>query len=140
VPAIAISAWIPERTVVTSQYRHTSIIATLRSRWSLGDPLTARDTVAADIAPLLTLEAPRDPQDWPEVVARPVPPYSGVIPAPEAAVGGLCKSALHACVEFAAHRGKPTPQLSQDEDLSRADALALLDDLSGDAFVRLRGD
>jgi len=140
VPAIAISPWIPERTVVTSQYRHTSVIATLRRRWGLGDPLTARDTVAADLAPLLSLEQPRDPADWPQVVARPVPPYSGVIPAPDAAVGGLCRYALHACVAFAAHRGKPSQQLSSDENLSRAAALALLDDLAGDAFVGLRGD
>jgi len=140
VPAIAISPWIPEGTVVTSQYRHTSVIATLRGRWGLGDPLTARDTVAADLDPLLSLAEPRDPADWPQVVARPVPPYGGVIPAPDAAAGGLCRSALHACVAFAAHRGKASPQLSADENLSRADALALLDDLAGDAFVGLRGD
>ncbi len=140
VPAIAVSPWVAERTVVTSQYRHTSIIATLRKRWALGDPLTARDTVAPDIAPLLSLDVPRDPQDWPAVVAGPVPPYRGVIPAADAAVGGLCHNALHACIAFASHRGKPSPQLSQDEDLSRADALALLDDLAGDAFLRLRGD
>lgn len=49
VPAIAISPWIPEQTVVTSEYRHTSVIRTLRERWSLGTPLTARDAVARDI-------------------------------------------------------------------------------------------
>jgi phospholipase C len=139
VPAIAVSPWIPPQTVISSQYRHTSVIATLRKRWSLGDPLTARDTVAADIAPVLSLATPRDPQDWPEVLAQPVPAYSRELPAPDAAATGLCKSALHACVAFAAHRGKSSPQLSQDEDLSRANALALLDDLAGDAFVRLRG-
>jgi phospholipase C len=96
--------------------------------------------VAADIAPVLSLEAPRDPQDWPDVVPRPVPPYTGVIPAPDAAVGGLCHSALHACLALAAHRGKASPQLSQDEDLSRANALALIDDLGVDAFARLRGN
>ena len=45
VPAIAISAWIPERVVVTSEYRNTSVLRTLRERWRLGDPLTARDAV-----------------------------------------------------------------------------------------------
>jgi phospholipase C len=139
VPAIAISPWIPERTVVTSHYRHTSVISTLRSRWRLGDPLTARDTVAADIAPVLSLDVPRDPQNWPAVVPRPVPPYTGVIPAPDAAARGLCGAALHACVALAAHRGKSSPQLSAAEDMSRAAALALLDDLAGDAFAGLRG-
>ena len=138
VPAIAISPWIPERTVVTSQYRHTSVISTLRSRWRLGDPLTARDTVAPDISPILSLEDPRDPHDWPEVMPRPVPPYRGVIPAPDAAVRGLCGAALHACIALAVHRGRASPQLSAAEDLSRAQALALLDDLAGNAFAGLR--
>jgi phospholipase C len=43
VPAIAISPWIAERTVVNDEYRHTSVIRTLRERWSLGAPFTARD-------------------------------------------------------------------------------------------------
>ena len=54
VPAIAISAWIPERSIVTDEYRHTSLIRTMRERWSLGGPLTARDAIARDIGPLLS--------------------------------------------------------------------------------------
>jgi len=42
VPAIAISAWIPPRSVVTAEYRNTSVLRTLRGRWNLGPPLTAR--------------------------------------------------------------------------------------------------
>jgi len=145
VPAMLISAWTPERTVVTSQYRHTSVISTLRRRWQLGDPLTARDAVAADLEPLLSLSVPRDPQEWPEVVPRPVPPYRGVIPAPDAAVRGIGRAALHACIALAEHRGRTGPGgrgsvLSQDEDISRADAVALLSDLAGDVFTGLRGD
>jgi phospholipase C len=49
VPAIAISAWIPQRTVVSDEYRHTSLIRTMRERWDLGGPLTARDAVAPDM-------------------------------------------------------------------------------------------
>jgi len=75
VPAIAISPWIPERTVINDQYRHTSLIATLRERWSLGAPFTARDAIAPSLAPVLSLDTPRPPEDWPEVTAQPVPPY-----------------------------------------------------------------
>jgi len=138
VPTLAVSAWIPERTVITAEYRSTSVITTLRQRWQLGDPLTGRDAVAADIAPVLSLASPRDPQDWPDVTPRPVPPYEGVIPAPDAAMHGLCKAAFHACVALAAHRGKASPTLTTDENLSRAEGIALLNDLAGDAFVRLR--
>ena len=73
VPAIAISAWIDKGTVVTGEFRHTSVIRTLRERWSLGGPLTQRDAVAADIAPLLTRTTPRPPGDWPSVVPRQLP-------------------------------------------------------------------
>jgi len=139
VPAFAISAWIPERTVVTSEYRHTSVIATLRKRWQLGDPLTARDAGAADLASVLTRETPRDPQDWPQAVPRLVPPYAGRIPAPEVALRGLGRAGLAACLALVEHLGKPSPQLTSDEDISRADAVALLADLAGDVFVRLPG-
>jgi phospholipase C len=137
---MAISPWIPERTVVTGEYRNTSVIATLRQRWNLGPPLTKRDAAAADLSPVFSLDVPRDPDGWPEVMPRPVPPYTGLVPAPEAALRGLSKAVFHAgCVALAAHFGKPSPGLTQDEDVTRANGVALLDDLAGDAFVRLRG-
>jgi len=34
--------------------------------------------------------------------------------------------------------GKPSPGLTQDENLTRANGVALLNDLAEDAFVRLR--
>lgn len=137
IPAVAVSPWIPARTVVTSEHRNTSVIATLRRRWQLGPPLTERDGAAADLWPVLSLDTPRDPDGWPEVSPRPVPAYTGLIPAPDAALRGLCKAAFHACAALAVHYGRASPGLSQDEDLTRADGLALLSDLAGDMFVRL---
>ena len=84
VPAIAISAWIPERTVVNAEYRHTSVIRTMRERWQLGAPLTARDAAARDISPVLSLDSPRPPEDWPEVFPRPVPPFDPAQISPDA--------------------------------------------------------
>ena len=138
VPAVAISPWIPHRTVVTAEYRNTSVIATLRARWQLGEPLTQRDAVAADLAPVLSLAEARDPDSWPDVSAPVVPPYTGKIPAPGAALRGLGKAALHACIALAEHRGKSSPALTGDEDVCRADGVALLSEFSGDVFVRLR--
>ena len=51
------------------------MIRTLRERWNLGAPLTARDADAADIAPVLTLDEPRAPEDWPDVTPQPVPEF-----------------------------------------------------------------
>jgi len=77
VPTVAVSAYIDPQTVITSRYRNTSLIATLRARWKLGPPLTARDATARSITPVLTRAAPRPPEDWPEVTpqlaATPVP-------------------------------------------------------------------
>ncbi|HSR83920.1 MAG TPA: alkaline phosphatase family protein [Streptosporangiaceae bacterium] len=137
VPAIAISAWIPDQTVVTGQHRATSVIATLRQRWQLGAPLTARDAIAADLAPVLSLESPRDPAEWPSVIPRPVPPFTAQVPAPEAALKGLGRALLHACIALAERRGASSPALAQDATISRADAVELIIDLAGDAFTRL---
>ena len=47
------------RTVVTEEYRHTSMIATLRKVWDLGDkPLTRRDGSARTFDALFTLPSP----------------------------------------------------------------------------------
>lgn len=72
VPMIAISAWVDPRTVVTDEFRSTSVIRTLRERWSLGAPLTGRDAVARDVAPVLARSSPRPPESWPNVGAKPV--------------------------------------------------------------------
>ena len=74
IPTLAVSAYLDPHTVVNAEYRNTSVIRTLRERFSLGPPLTGRDAVAADIAPLLTRTTPRAQEDWPEVTARQVPP------------------------------------------------------------------
>ena len=76
---LAISAYIDPRPVVAGEYRNTSLIRTLRERFSLGPPLTRRDAVAADIAPILTRNTPRAQEDWPEVTAREVPPLPGTL-------------------------------------------------------------
>lgn len=72
IPTIAVSAWVDAKTVVNEEYRSTSVIRTLRERWALGGPLTQRDAVAADLAPILSRTTPRAPEDWPVVSPRPL--------------------------------------------------------------------
>jgi phospholipase C len=86
---------------------------------------------------VFSLDTPRDPDGWPEVSPRPVPPYTGQILAPDAAMRGLGKAAFHACAALATHFGKSSPALTQDEDLTRANGAALMNELAGDVFVRL---
>jgi len=73
VPAVIVSPWVPEGTVSTEEYRHTSLLATLREVWDLGEPFTDRDAAARSFAEVLSLEVPRSPGTWPDVHPLPVP-------------------------------------------------------------------
>jgi phospholipase C len=75
VPAILVSPWVAEGEVFNQEHRHTSLIATLREQWALGDPLTARDAAARTFSHAFTLDTPRDPGTWPVADPRPVPGY-----------------------------------------------------------------
>jgi phospholipase C len=137
VPAIAISAWIPERTVVSDEYRNTSVLATMRERWSLGVPLTSRDATAQDIAPVLSLRRPRPPEDWPEVVARPVPAFDPARVPPGAPMRPLSRAALDAVLALARELGQNVPEVKQDEEISAAHGIAIVGDVFGHMFPRL---
>jgi phospholipase C len=75
VPAIVISPWVAGGEVFDQEHRHTSLIATLREQWKLGEPLTGRDAAARTFSHAFTLDTPRDPSTWPTVEPRPVPQY-----------------------------------------------------------------
>ena len=115
VPAVMISPWIPEKTVFTKEFRHTSMIASLRKAWNLGKPFTARDANARTLESCFTLTTPRDPSTWPTPVARPVPEYK----APELnnlppAYSGLAKAMIPGVVKFSHAEGYPTPSMPKD--------------------------
>jgi phospholipase C len=76
VPAILVSPWVAEGAVFNQEHRHTSLLATLRERWNLGDPFTARDGAARTFTHAFTLDKPRDPKSWPVPTPRPVPPFT----------------------------------------------------------------
>ncbi len=76
VPAIMVSPWVPEGSVFNDEYRHTSLIATLRKQWGLGAPLSQRDAAARTFDDVFTLETPRDPGSWADLAARPVPAWT----------------------------------------------------------------
>jgi phospholipase C len=127
VPAIAISAWVPERTVIDGEYRNTSVLQTVRRRWELGPPLTARDAAAPDIVPVLSLDRPRPPEEWPDVVPQPVPAFQPQLLPRDAKLAALPRAALFAV-------------LASDEDVLRVDGLAIITEIFGDMFPHLHGE
>ena len=64
VPAVIVSPWIKPRTILrqpaTSPYPfdHTSILATLRKRFALGEKFSEREAVAPDLSSVLNLNQP----------------------------------------------------------------------------------
>ena len=138
VPAIAISAWIPEQTVVTDEYRHTSLIQTMRERWSLGDSLTARDAIARDISPILSLNQPRSPDQWPDAVPRPVPKIDAALLPPDRPLSVLGRGLLHAVLEFEKHLGAHVPTIPADAKLTGAQATDMLRSGAFELFPGLR--
>lgn len=105
-PAIIVSPWIDEGMVINDEYRHTSMIATLRKVWNLGDAFTERDA-AAPFDHLLDRETPRDPSSWPDVEPRPVPEYHMDMELMNKAVGSLGKAISAGTLEHA-KKARPT--------------------------------
>jgi phospholipase C len=138
VPAVAISAWVPERTVASDEYRHTSVMRTLRERWSLGPALTGRDATARDIAPVLSLAAPRTPDQWPEVTARPVPEFHVSLVPNASPMSTLQKGALFTLMAMGQKLGHSLPEVKQDAEIKGAEAIEMIAELFGHLFPGLR--
>ena len=75
VPGVIVSPWVDEGIVISEEYRHTSLLATLRKVWDIGDPFTDRDAAARSFEHVLSREIPRDPATWPEMHPTPLPDW-----------------------------------------------------------------
>ena len=136
VPAVLVSPWVESGSVYTDEFRHSSLLATLRAVWDLGAPFSGRDAAARTFHHLLDRDAPRDPEAWPEVTPRPVPPYQP--PRLEAcrALGTLGRHLCRGLVDHARHlTGEDAPQV--DPDLSPELAIDLAVRLGARLFPRL---
>lgn len=138
IPTLAISAWIPERTVVTEEYRATSLISTMRERWSLGKPLTDRDATARSLSPIFTLDKPRAQEDWPDVVARPVEPMPESLMPLDAPINALGKALLGGVLALGKGMGIAVPDPSPDAVITGAEAITMGQEVLGDLFPAMR--
>ena len=116
-----------EREHLGGQYHQCDLAGLLRS-------------AALDLSPVLSLETPRDPDDWPEATPRPVPAFSPAWVPLEARLKGLCKAACFPVLALAKDMGLPAPDIDQDEAIGRADAIALIDEVFGHMFPGLHAD
>ena len=139
VPAIAISAWAPERTVVSSEYRNTSVIRTLRERWSLGAPFSGREAIARDITPVLSLEDPRPPEEWPDVSPRPVPAFDVAVVPMDTPLSALPRGLFFGLLALGKELGQPVPDIKPEDDIKGAEAVSIIRDEFGHMFPGLQG-
>jgi phospholipase C len=70
VPAIAISAYTQENTIVNRPIHHGALVRTLCNKYNL-QFLTERDRNAPDLSDAINLTEPRDPSTWPTPIPRP---------------------------------------------------------------------
>jgi phospholipase C len=112
----------------------------MRERWSLGPPLTARDAIAPDIGPVLSLRQPRPPEDWPDVMPRPVPPFNAALLPPNQPLSVLGKALLGAVLEFEKMLGAKVPAIPKDSNITGAAAMAVMRNAGFKLFPGLRGE
>ena len=109
VPAIIVSPWVAPGSVYNEEYRHTSLIATLRKTWGLGDPFTQRDAGARTFEHVFSLDTPRDPDTWATVMAHLVPDWTMDLEVVGRALSTLGKGVAPALFAKAEELGLPLP-------------------------------
>src|SRR6478752_3302878 len=114
VPAIVVSPWVEPGSVYNEEYRHTSLIATLRKAWDLGEPLTGRDAAARTFEHVFTLDQPRDPDTWATFEAQPVPECTMHAEVLGRALSGLAKHLIPGLIAHAQELGVSLPPGFED--------------------------
>jgi phospholipase C len=125
VPAILVSPWVPRGAVFNDEFRHTSLIATLRKRWNLGEAFTQRDASARTFDDLFTLDEPRDPQTWAAFTALPVPAWHLDEAALNKGLSGLGKAMGPGIIQQGRELGLELPPELDESDAEMTPAVLL---------------
>ncbi len=142
VPAIMVSPWVEPGSVYNEEYRHTSLIATLRKTWKLGDALTQRDASARTFDHVFSRTEPRNPDSWVSVTAAPVPEWAMDYEVLGKALSGLGKAAGPALIDKARGLGATLPPELDDPstELTPQLIIQVLRDVAWHFFPRLAPD
>jgi phospholipase C len=116
VPAIMVSPWIAPGSVFNEEYRHTSLIATLRKAWGLGAAFSGRDAAARPFDGVFTLEAPRDPGSWATITPLPVPAWTADPQVVAQGLSTLGKGIGHGLIARAKELAVKLPAAFDDPD------------------------
>lgn len=114
VPAIVVSPWVEPGSVYNEEHRHTSMLATLRERWGLGEPFTQRDAAAKPFDYVFSRETPTDPDGWDVPNAQPAPPYHVEWESSDKSLSTLGKAAIPGVIAQAKAKAVPLPAEVED--------------------------
>lgn len=124
VPAVIVSPWVEPGSVYNAEHRHTSMIATLRKVWDLGEPFTQRDAHAAPFDYVFTREVPTDPELWEVPRATPLtPPQIDYVKADQT-LSTLGKAMLPGIIAKAKQKGMALPPQVEDPNFHLTPQLA----------------
>ena len=139
VPAIIASPWVEPGSVYNEEYRHTSLIATLRKVWTLGDAFTQRDAAARTFDHVFTRDTPRDPETWATFEARSVAAWTMDEEVVGNALSTLGKAAIPGLIEKARELGVTLPPQLDDPSVEPTGGLMIevLRDISWHFFPHL---
>jgi phospholipase C len=142
VPAIIVSPWVEPGSVYNEEYRHTSLIATLRKAWGLGEEFTQRDAAARTFDHVFSLAAARDPQTWATLTTRPVPEWTMDLEVVGQALSTLGQGLAPALIAKAKELGVPLPaELTEPgAELPPGQIIGVLRQVAGHFFPLLAGD
>jgi phospholipase C len=129
VPAIIVSPWVEPGSVFNEEYRHTSLIATLRKTWDLGEPLTGRDAAARTFEQVFTRDEPTDPNTWTTIQAQPVPEWTLDPEVLGRTISGLGKAAIPGLIAHAKEIGVQLPAGADDPGADPAVVLRAFRDI-----------
>ena len=118
---------------------HTSLIATLRRAWGLGEAFTQRDASARTFEHVFSRETPRDPDAWAMFEALPVPEWTADPELLGKSLSGLGKAAGPALIGKAREMGVTLPPELDDPNVELTPELIIrsLRDIAGHFFPRL---
>ena len=124
------------------EYRHTSLIATLRKAWDLGAPFTQRDASARTFDHVFSRDTPRDPAAWATPRPRPVPEWTADPELIGKSLSGLGKTVGPALITKARAMGvRLPPELDEpNAELTPELIIRSLRDIAGHLFPRLAAE
>lgn len=108
----------------------------MRERWSLGAPFSVREAIAS-LRSVASLDTPRPPEDWPDLVAQPVPAFDTKLVPADRPLGGLGQALFLGLLPLAKEIGQTIPEIAPDTAPTGGEAIAVMCESFGHLFPNL---